>query len=143
MAGEQGMDGIELFERARDAEAKLLTVERLPAPGQPNEESVGVAVLLTLDAGCILVSAVPAAKKLHAMQLEDKEDAPSGTVSAVEEEPWWRLLGAPLAGVWAEDAGAAVRLQFRNDADSPRFALLSLDDRDPSCLRSDLVKGPR
>jgi len=142
MAGEHSMEGIEFFERARDAEAKLLAVERLPAPGQPNEESLGVAVLLTLDAGRILVSAVPAAKKLHAMHLQDKEDAPSGTVSAVEEEPWWRLIGAPLVRVWAEDAGAALRLQFRNDDDSPRFALLSLDERDPSCLRSALVKGP-
>ena len=137
------MDGIELFERARDGDAKLLSVERVPSPGQPNEEGVGVAVLVTLDAGRILVSSVPASRTLHAMHIEEKEDAPTGTIPAVGEEPWWRLIGAPLTGVWLESDGSALRLQFRKDSDNPRFVRLELDARDPSCLRSVLAKGPQ
>jgi hypothetical protein len=114
------VDGIELFERAAAAHAVLLAAQRLPGAAGADREQVGAAFLLTFDAGRILLSAQPETDGLHALQIENDEDLPSGLVDAQEEEPWWRVLGSPLARASAEDTGGCLRLQLREDADSPR-----------------------
>jgi len=119
------MEGFELFERAVAARARLLSVERLPAPAADDEQT-GSAFLLTLDAGRILLSASTETGALHARQLESRDEVPSGLVTAVEAEPWWRLLGSPITGARLEDAQRRLRLQIREDANAPRFALVAL-----------------
>ena len=131
------MRGFDVIERARDAQAKLLAVERLPGVG--GDEQLGAAFLLVFDAGRILISADTDSTALCAIHLEDSEDVPSGMVSAAEEEPWWRLLGAPLRGAWAESGGAVLRLQLRGDDESPRFATLGCEGE---AVRSALARAP-
>ena len=119
------MRGFEILERARDARAKLLAVERLPGVG--SDESLAAAFLLVLDAGRVLVSCETGGGVLCAMHFEDGEEVPGGMISSMEEEPWWRLLGSPLRGAWAEAEGRVLRLQLRDDDDSPRFVSLTCE----------------
>jgi len=115
--------GFEVLERARDARAKLLAVERLPGVG--SDERLAAAFLLVFDAGRVLVAGETGGGTLCALHLEDGEEAPGGMISSLEEEPWWRLLGSPLWGAWVEAEGRVLRLQLRSDDDSPRFVTLT------------------
>ena len=83
-----------LFERAVEAKARLLKAERLGAVGRDEREAP--AFLLTLDVGRILVSADALSGRLDALHIPTPEEVPSGLVPSDEDEPWWRLLGAPL-----------------------------------------------
>jgi hypothetical protein len=83
-------------------------------------------LLLTFDLGRIVVTAEPATEALLFEYVESPEGAPTGVVDATEEEPWWRVLGSPLARVWPAgpaDEGS-VCLQFRADDQSPRVITL-------------------
>jgi len=135
------MTGFDLFARARDARAVLLEAHRVPPIGGADEEGRGIAFALVFDAGRVLVApGSPGGRELHAIALESADDVPSNAVPANEEEPWWRLLGAPLVGAWCEEEGAAIRLQLRDDADAPRFVLLR---REGASVRAALARAPR
>lgn len=112
-------EGLAVLQRAAEARAQLLKVERLASAGG-GEERTAPAFLLTFDAGRVLLRADPTGGALRAVQLEAREGKPPGLVDAAEEEPWWRILGNPLARVWEEPSGG-VRMQFRADDDSPRI----------------------
>ena len=116
---------------ARDAEAKLLAVERLPGVG--GDEQLGAAFLLVFDAGRVLVAAEAETRSLCALHSEDKEDAPSGMISSIEEEPWWRVLGCPLSGVWDETEGAVLRLELRSEGAARRFITLTAEGEAVRC----------
>lgn len=116
------MHGFELLERARDASAKLLAVERAPVAGSP--EAVGAAILLVFDVGRILVVPDAVANVLH---LETLEQAPKGMQSSLEEEPWWRVLGCLLTGAAAEDSSRVLRLELRTGPATPRTVTLTLE----------------
>lgn len=115
------MQGFEILERARDARAPLLTVERLPR--SDGDERLGDAFLLVFDAGRVLVT--PDAEALCIRHIEQAEDLPVGLHSSVEEEPWWRVIGCALSGVWSEADGQTVRLELATEAAVPRSITLS------------------
>ena len=59
------------------------------------------------------------------MVFEAGETLPPGLEDASEDEPWWRIMGGPLAKVWAGEIGAqGMKLQFRADTDNPRVLVL-------------------
>ena len=124
--------GTEILKRVVDARGVLLRAEHLVATG-----ASPTAVVLTFDVARILLSANPdandpgAGNGLAIVLLENPEDSPSECVDAGEEEPWWRLLGAPLTRVDASDRSAepseggpaearSVSLQFGTDAENAR-----------------------
>lgn len=131
------MHGIELFERARDAGGRLLSVERIP--GVDADEQVSAGVVLVFDVGRILVATDGGTGRLHALLLEDPDDVPSAAVSAIEDEPWWRLLGCPLASAFAEDDGRVLRLGLRIGDEAGRFVTLAAEGE---AVRSALAAGP-
>lgn len=116
--------GIELFERAVSGGGQLLKAEVHPVAGRAGVVS---AVLLTFDLGRISVTVEPATASLLIDYVDPGEGAPQGVEDASEEEPWWRVLGSPLARAWpaGPDHEGSVCLQFRGDADSPRIVTLS------------------
>ena len=57
--------------------------------------------------------------------IEGVDEIPAGAEDVSEEEPWWRLLGAPLARVWDGEVGVhGLRLQFCADDENPRIIVL-------------------
>lgn len=57
--------------------------------------------------------------------IERVEEMPPGVEDVSEVEPWWRLVGGPLARVWAgEVAAQGLRLQFCADHENPRIIAL-------------------
>ena len=112
---------LEIFERAASAGGRLLRVERLDVqPGA--DECYANAYLLTFDVGRVLVSVQSPGGPLSLLHLENADDVPSGLSPADEDEPWWRLLGAPVTRVIGDvpDLPKSITLQFREDADNPR-----------------------
>ncbi len=115
--------GIELFERAIRGGGQLLSAEVCPLGGRTDRVS---ALMLTFDLGRIAVSAEPTTGSLVVDYVESSDQAPPGLEDAGEAEPWWRLLGSPLARTWAAGSGheGAVCLQFRAADQSPRVVTL-------------------
>ena len=116
--------GIELFERAVRGGGQLLKAEVRPLGDRTDR--VG-GLLLTFDLGRIAVSVEPLTKALVADYVDASASVPPGLEDVREEEPWWRVLGSPLArceAVGPEHEGA-VRLQFRADDQSPRIVTLT------------------
>jgi hypothetical protein len=115
--------GIELLERAVRGGGQLLTAEICPLGGRTDR--VG-ALVLTFDLGRIAVSVEPLTKSLVVDYVESRDQAPPGLEDAGQEEPWWRLLGSPLARTWTAGPGheGALCLQFRADDQSPRIVTL-------------------
>jgi hypothetical protein len=113
---------VELFDRAAAAGGQLLRVDRVPGPGA---EAEALALLFTFDVGRILVSAVNG--RLASHHLEAADDAPDGALDAMEEEPWWRLLGAPLGRADTSADGAQLRLTFQAAADRPRVVAIACE----------------
>ena len=103
---------MDLFERTAGAGGQLLKVDRMPPVGS-TEPDRAVSFLLTFDIGRILVSADPGRGSLVATSIPDADAMPTGLVSASEEEPWWRLLGAPLARASSDRDGSRAELHFR------------------------------
>lgn len=116
--------GQELFERAAGAKAQLLRADRV-APLGGDDATRAVAYLLTFDVGRILVAAEPAAAQLTATLVPDPDAAPSGLLDASEEEPWWRILGTPLARV--EASAGRLALAFLMSGGRSRTLTLALD----------------
>jgi len=134
---------MERLQRAADAGGRVLKAERLD-PGGAAEAQRAAAFLVTFDVGRLLVSVDPGSGELTSFSLEPGDEAPSGLVDAAEDEPWWRIIGAPLVRVWLSDAtpegggrghagsprggegsdGRGFRLQFREDDANPRIVAL-------------------
>jgi hypothetical protein len=108
---------MELFERVVTAGGQLLRVD---FEGSGSGSS---SLLLTFDVGRLLVRADPATGELQVEVVESRTSFVGELLPAEEEEPWWRVIGNPLARVSA--AGHGLRLQFRADGDSPRTIELS------------------
>jgi len=122
---------MERLQRAADAGGRVLKAERLD-PGSAGEAQRAAAFLITFDVGRILVSVDASRGDLANFYLEPGDEAPPGLVDATEDEPWWRILGAPLVRVWFGDAtpaggGRGFRLQFREEDDNPRIIALDAD----------------
>ncbi|MCH2171371.1 hypothetical protein MK489_11355 [Myxococcota bacterium] len=106
----------------------LLRVEQL-TPRSTTERGLS-ALLLTFDLGRLLICVADpdepnAVQGLAIRRINEPEDTPGGLNDAGEEEPWWRLLGAPLFR--AEPGTTGLRLRFRSDADNPRQVNLRCD----------------
>jgi len=128
--------GIEILDRIRDAKSKLLGVDRLPGGG---DEQLASAFLLVFELGRVLIAGDTTAGALCAIHLEDADDVPGGMQTSQEDEPWWRVIGCPLCGSWSESEGRVLRLQLREDTESPRFITLTLEG---TTVRSALLPGP-
>lgn len=130
--------GIELFERAAENGGRILRVEQLSPPGGSTDASRGPGYLLTLDVGRILVAANPKTGGLVISQIPAGEELGVRLLALDEEEPWWRVVGNPIARVWpvgsdetTRESGAevrGVRLQFRADHENPKLVSLGFDD---------------
>ena len=118
--------GIELFERAVRGGGQLLNAEVCPLAGRSDRVS---RLLLTFDLGRIDVSVDPVSQRVRADFVASPDEAPPGVEDARQEEPWWRVLGSPLACTWEGGAGheAKLCLQFRADDQSPRVIALEPD----------------
>jgi len=122
---------MERLQRAADAGGRVLKAERLDPDGAGDAQRAA-AFFITLDVGRLLVSVDASRGDLASVYLEPGDEAPPGLVDAAEDEPWWRILGAPLVRVWLGDAGPAgggsgFRLQFREEGDNPRIIALDAD----------------
>jgi len=140
--------GIELFERAAEARARILRVEQLVPEGGGSNPACGAGYLLTFDVGRILVTPDAATGGLRLARIEERSDLPGGLLSLEEEEPWWRVAGNSITRVSlaATDAGAAaggggvsaVRIQFREDEENPMVISLRFEGGSvrvtPECL---------
>jgi hypothetical protein len=129
--------GIELFERAAEARARILRVEQLVPEGGGSNPACGAGYLLTFDVGRILVAPDAATGGLRLAHVEQRGDLPGGLLPLEEEEPWWRVVGNSITRVWpaTTEAGAAagagevdaVRIQFREDEEDPKVITLSFE----------------
>jgi hypothetical protein len=134
---------MERLQRAAEAGGRVLKAERLD-PGGAGAAQRAAAFLVTFDVGRLLLSVDPGSGELTSHYLEPGEEAPPGLLDAAEEEPWWRILGAPLVRVWSGEAaagggrrgsagpsqgGRGLLLQFRDDAANPR--IVSFDPEGP------------
>ena len=114
--------GIELFERAVVGGGQLLRAQVGPLGGRTDRVSY---LLLTFDVGRIGVCAAPATGSLRVEYLESTDEALPELEEAGEEEPWWRVLGSPVARAWpVGPEEGAVCLQFRADDRAPRIVSL-------------------
>lgn len=115
--------GAELLQRAAEHGAVLLGAETLPGAG---EGELVAGLLLTFDIGRVLVRSDPVRSELEMEYLEPGAAAPAGLQSAADREPWWRVLGGPLARVWpsGSELASGACLQFRSDEQNPRIITL-------------------
>jgi hypothetical protein len=112
---------MERLERVVEAGGCLLKVDQLGA----REAGVAKGFLLTFDVGRLLLEVDPEAGRIRSIAIEGVDEIPSGAEVVSEEDPWWRLLGYPLARVVAGEIGAqGLRLQFRADHENPRVVVL-------------------
>jgi hypothetical protein len=127
--------GIEVFERAAEARARILRVQQLVSPGRSADPSRAAGYLLTFDVGRILVVPAPSSEGLVVSQVEDSSEIEAELFLLDEEDPWWRVIGNSITGVWPGVAGQGasagkggasdLRLQFREDTDNPKVITLS------------------
>lgn len=111
---------MELLERVIAGGGQLLRVENLELPGARGGGREAAAFFLTFDVGRVLVSVEPKSGGLAFLYLEVGDDPPGERVRCDEDEPWWRLLGSPLARATEDLERGVVALQFRADTDNPR-----------------------
>jgi hypothetical protein len=111
----------ELLERVAGAGGRLLGVEREPVAGM-HGVVVSARLRLVFDAGVVEL-APDAAAGLAARALAPREASPL-PVDAAEEDPWWTVLGEPLARVSLR-ADASLLVQFRADERSPKLFVLA------------------
>lgn len=112
---------MERLVRVVEAKGRLLKAERIGGRGG----SLAAGFLLTFDVGRLLLEVDSAGGNIRSVIVEGVEEIPPGAEDASEGEPWWRVLGSPLARVFAGDVGAqGLRLQFRSDHENPRFITL-------------------
>ncbi|MDP6978785.1 MAG: hypothetical protein QF570_09320 [Myxococcota bacterium] len=112
---------MERLNRVVEAGGRLLKAERVGGAGP----GIAPAFLLTFDVGRLLIEVDSVAGRVHSVHIESAEEIPKDLELASEDEPWWRIMGCPLARVSAGDVGAqGLRLQFREDHDNPRIVAL-------------------
>jgi hypothetical protein len=100
---------------------RLLKADRIGGDGA----GLAAGFLLTFDVGRLLLEVEPNAGMVRSLVIEGAEEIPAGVLDASADEPWWRLVGSPLARVSAGEVGAqGLRLQFRADHENPRFITL-------------------
>jgi hypothetical protein len=104
--------------RVAEGAGRLLGVRREPMPGAAGSQESRVLRLI-FDLGPVDLLAGPGGELLA--ERPEGSDAPP--VDAAEEEPWWALLGCPLARVQPHE-GSSLLVQFRADADSPRIFVI-------------------
>ncbi|MDJ0788528.1 MAG: hypothetical protein QNK05_17110 [Myxococcota bacterium] len=118
MAAEpEAQPALAVLERVAEAGGRLLRVEREPLPGPAGARESRV-LRLVFDVGLLDLHAA-AGGQLRA----SKPEAEALPVDAGEEDPWWALLGTPLARAQLHE-GSSVLVQFRHDDDSPRIFVL-------------------
>jgi hypothetical protein len=113
---------VEILERAIQAQGRLLRVERAPLAG-PAGARASSALRLTFDVGIVTVRPGEDESGLEVQVGPGAGPESPVFVSAVEEDPWWRVMGCPLTRVQAQAAGG-VRVQFRGDQENPRWLAL-------------------
>jgi hypothetical protein len=112
----------ETLERVIQAQGRLLRVERVPLAG-PAGARASSALRLTFDVGIVTVRPGVDASGLE-VEIGPAADPESPVfLSASEEDPWWKVIGCPLARVEARGAGG-IRARFRGDRDKPRWFAL-------------------
>ena len=123
---------LELFESIITAKGRILRAEA---------DSLGSTfevLALTFDVGRMLIQSGD--EGLIVSQAQDREALPEGLVPLDEEEPWWRLMGAPISAVWpagVEDGVDAtgltsllvLNLRFREPSDHSRVICLEATGR--------------
>jgi hypothetical protein len=122
--GSSGDSLVEILERVIQAQGRLLRVERAPLAG-PAGARASSALRLTFDVGIVTVRPDEDESGLEVQIGQGAGPESPVFISAVEEDPWWRVLGCPLTRAQARAAGG-VRVQFRGDQENPlRLALLA------------------
>ncbi len=83
-------------------------------------------IVLSFHGGVLRVSPAQDANELRCSLDASPSDA--DRVDSSEEEPWWRVMGAPLVAAWARLSSSPeapeITLQFRSDSANPRFISL-------------------
>ncbi|MDG2335892.1 MAG: hypothetical protein P8Q97_16895 [Myxococcota bacterium] len=131
--------GIELLERAAEAQGTFLKAEQLVQAGGGDDPSRGPGYLLTFDVGRILVVADRSNACLVLRQIQAADEVGSLRMASLEEEePWWRVAGNPLVKAWPAPSGEGaasaseeisdVRMQFRQESDRPRVVSMRYQD---------------
>ncbi len=130
--------GVEFFERAAEVKGTFLKAEQLVEAGSDQDPSWGPGYLLTFDVGRLLVVADRGKACLQVRQVQDLEEIASIRLASLEEEePWWRLAGNTITRAWPSHPGAGaaaaadevseLRMQFRDEGESPRVVSLCYD----------------
>ena len=88
---------MERLTRVVEASGRLLKADRLDGDGS----ALAAGYLLTFDVGRLLLEVDPNAGKIRSVVIETTGEIPAGVEEASEDEPWWRVVGSPLARVWA------------------------------------------
>ena len=117
---------MDLFERVVSERGRLLRVERY-ADHIKVDSSLVSALLLTFDVGRILVWGSAKTAKLVLEHIQNPENIPRQLVKLDEKEPWWRIMGSPLAAVRSFDENPGYQLQFRENDRNPRIVSLALE----------------
>ncbi len=133
---------MDLFERVVSAHGRLLRVEQYADPAKRDSRLVP-GLLMTFDVGRILVWGSAKAAKLLLEHIPNPDELPSRLVRLDEKEPWWRILGSPLAAVQSTDDKPGYRLQFRENDRNPRTVSLTLEgDRIRIGLEKASIESP-
>jgi hypothetical protein len=123
---------MELLAKVIELDGRLLQVDRgSPAGGNERDEMCAPAILLRFDVAQVLVMGL-GKQALDILQVESPEAVGVPLAAGSEDEPWWRVLGSPLAQLSnpeVDESGAlqAIRLQFRADDQNPCFITLRFD----------------
>jgi hypothetical protein len=131
--------GVELFERAAEANGNFLKAEQLVEVDGGEDPLRGPGYLLTFDVGRILVAADRRKACLSIRQVESLDEVASiRRVALDEEEPWWRVAGNSITRAWPSEGGSGattgdgevsgLRMQFRGEGESPRVIFLRYED---------------
>lgn len=129
-----------VFERAIESRAQLLRVDRGASADAVSRESLAPEWLLTFDVGRVRVRPDPASGSVASEHTGAREALVEAPADAMEEEPWWRVLGHPVTRVWEDAGGRGLCLQFRPDEDNPRVIRLEAEG---ALVRATLLaRGP-
>jgi hypothetical protein len=113
----------ETLGRVIEAKGRLLRIDRAPLAG-PAGARASSALRLTFDVGVITLRPGGSEGGLRVEVGTPPEAGSPQLVAGSEEDPWWRVMGCPLARAERRPGGGLL-LQFRGDEENPRrFALL-------------------
>jgi hypothetical protein len=116
-----------VMEELVHAQPRLLRTQLIPASGALE---LWQAVVLTFDVARLVVAPNPQGDEITLRVDAGQTPVPAGAVETEEEEPWWRVLGNPLHGAWAqsdpEHGQIALELQFRPREANPKIIAIEL-----------------